>query len=513
VALGLVCVAGVAQARPEWVERHGLSSAHPSTKFVTGYGVAKGDDALARAKQEASADLARQLSVRIESEVEDVSLEKDGEYRYRLAAMTRTTADLRLTDLHYDEPYVRRGRVYVLAWVERGPAARGQAAARDRALVALRQCLASGEEAKRAGHKRAALATLEDCRRFVAETIQHDAVARALRGVRGDDAATQVEIIEHARRLDREIESVLTEPARSLSGAAETLALQLARQGVSNRSRLFVSHLSYGTTDLSSSFGRRVGLDLERALARTAASADSSAGRTAPRRYADLSVTGSYFESGDSVRLGVTAREVATGRLVASAETVLPSTAIPSDVELKPANFDAALRDQRILREGGLGSGDLRVWISTERGRGGLVYSEKEVMRLFVRVDRPAWVRLLYVLQNGAQVPIDEGFRIGEDEVGLDIPYPVDFEIVPPFGIEMVHATAFTERPPPLVTDERVIAGQRYVVVTDGLRSVVRTRGLAVRRHEPIAEDTLTVTTVPRLESVTNGFVSPPRAR
>ena len=52
--------------------------------------------------------------------------------------VTRTTTDVRLTNLRYVEPYKRWGRVHVLAFVERRPAARAELAERDRALRELR---------------------------------------------------------------------------------------------------------------------------------------------------------------------------------------------------------------------------------------------------------------------------------------------------------------------------------------------------------------------------------------
>jgi len=73
--VGLGLLASPAQAKPEWVEHNGISAEHPREKFVTGFGMAKGDEALERATQAASADLARKISVRIESEVNDVSQE------------------------------------------------------------------------------------------------------------------------------------------------------------------------------------------------------------------------------------------------------------------------------------------------------------------------------------------------------------------------------------------------------------------------------------------------------
>jgi hypothetical protein len=493
LVLGLLVAAGPAVARPEWVERNGLSKAFPRERFVTGYGVASGSGALARAKQEAAADLARKLSVRIESEFSDVSREDEGDYSYRLAAVTRSTTDVQLSGLQYEQPYKRWGRTYVLAWVDRTAAARSRIAGRDRALRELRACLAAGEAARVDGRKRAALETLEDCRRPVAEALQHQAIAHALRPALASQGDALSDLVAASRQLDGEIDAMLTGPARDLARATDAMALQLARQGVSTRSRLVISHWNYGATNLSSSFGRQAGLELERALARTRARAPASShGADAP----DLAITGVYLESARELRMSATAREIVSGRLVASAEARMPADAVPESLQLRPPNFETALRDQRVLEAGRMPTGDLELEVWTDRGRGGVLYAENEELTLFMKVSQPAWVRLLYVLQSGAQVPIDQAFRIDGDRVGRAVEYPHRFEVVPPFGVEMIHATALREKPSRLITRERVIDGVRYDVVSEGLDAIVRTRGLALIADQPIAESTVTVTTM-----------------
>jgi hypothetical protein len=482
-------------AKPEWVKRHGQSSEHPSGEYLTGYGVASGDDALEQAKQAAAADLARKISVRIESEVSDVSREENGDYTYKIAAVTRSTTDVQLSSLKYEEPYKKRGKVYVLAWVRRTEAARSRRRDRDRAMSELRACMKVAAEQEKAQRRAAALESYETCRAPIASALQHDAVANALLPQSARDREVFSELVSMSRSLDGTIESMLKTPTGSLPSAADAMALQLTRQGVSKQSRIVVSHLGFGTTNLSSSFGRQAGIELERALAGTVTPV-SSMSESSPRP--DLAISGVYLEDGDRVRLSVTAREIETARLVASAESSLPSSSLPAHLELRPSNFEQALRDQKILAEGGLVSGDLQLEVWTDKGRGGVLYTEAEELKLYMRVNQAAWIRLVYVLQNGAQVPIDQGYYVDASKVNMVVEYPDSFEVVPPFGIEMIHATAFTKKPERLVTVEREIDGVHYEVVADGIEAVVRTRGLARRKKQKLAEDTLTVTTTPR---------------
>ena len=171
---------------------------------------------------------------------------------------------------------------------------------------------------------------------------------------------------------------------------------------------------------------------------------------------------------------------------------------MPSGLSLKPANFEAALKSQKILGEGELLSGDLQLEVWTGRGRRGVVYTESEELSLLYRVNQPAWVRFIYVLQNGEQVPIGDAQYIDASKVNQVITYPERFEIVPPFGVEHIHATAFAKKPDPLVTEQRVIAGESYTVVSDGLRQLTGLRGIKRKRGEAMSESLVTVTTMPR---------------
>jgi len=354
-------------------------------------------------------------------------------------------------------------------------------------------CLAAGERHAQAGRESDAIATFESCRAPIAAALEHDAVARALRPLGTEDPAPQRELASANQLVDERVRAILRSPASSLSEAIERLGVQLLRQPAMQAGGVTVSPFTYGTTDLSSVFGRQAGVELESVLARRA-------NRAPGAREADGQriVRGVYLEREDEIRVIATAKDVRTGRVVAGAETTLPRSVLPAGVSLKPANFETALRDQRILGEGQLVSGDLTVEVWTDRGRRGVVYTEREELTVYYRVNQPAWVRLIYVLQSGEQIPMATAYYVDASKVNQVITYPDKFEIVRPFGVEHIHATAFTNEPRELVVEQRVIAGEPYQVVADGMKAIVRERGLRRKRAEQVAESLVTVTTTPR---------------
>jgi hypothetical protein len=98
--------------------------------------MAEDQNAVEVAKQQASADLASKISVRIQHELQDVAEEKDGEYRYRIAAITHSTTDIQLTGLLF-ETHERGRRAYVLACLDRQVAAEQREREKNLSLIDL----------------------------------------------------------------------------------------------------------------------------------------------------------------------------------------------------------------------------------------------------------------------------------------------------------------------------------------------------------------------------------------
>lgn len=496
----------VAAASPDWVETGGRSARHPADRYVTGYGQARGRDAEVRARQAATASLAQAIQVRVEFELEDDRRVGDGRYDERVAALTRTTSEIELQDVRFEIHRDTR-RVHALAILERGRAAARRLRLRDRALVRAEACVADLELARETVGPDPGLRApgsdapgLVRCRAAQAEALRHDAVSVALGGARVEPEV-DARLVHVARALDREERARAAAPARTLGEAADRLAAQLVDQGVERPTRLDVAPLVDASTDLPSPFGQVMAVEVERALAQ--AWADASSTRRDPRRFA---LEGTHLDGGDALRLTVVAREFGTGTLLGSAAVSVPRDAVPDGVALRPPNWAPALeqRERLAIAHGppdaqasaDPGPGALRVEVWTDRGRERVHYTEGEAIRVFLRVNRPAWVRLVYVLSNGLTVPIDESFRVAADRAHTAIAYPGRLEVVAPFGVEMLHAAAYEEKPPPLATRVVEVAGERYEVIDHGVDALVLARGVRVRRGEVVAEDVVTITTL-----------------
>jgi len=480
---------GEAKSAPDWVEGGGSSEDFPSGRYLTGFGQAEGkEEALESAKQQAAADLARQISVQIESNVVDVTQETNGKYQNDLTSRIRATSDIRLDGVRF-ETYRKRKKVWALAILERLPAAVARRKQRDQALALTRRCLESAAAEEKAGRSSQALDTYRSCRTPLEAALEHEAIASALqRQVGLDDDAGEV-LARHATQISARVRAIPHEDAASIRSAAEGLAAQLARAGIGRGRHVQVAPFLYQSRDISSPFGREIAIALESAVGRTRA--EGSAEDATP-----VVIRGSYHEEGNLFRLRASAKEPSSGRLLASAEIGLEQKGIPSNIETRPANFEAFAQNADKLAGGEVVSGNLRVELRTNKGIRGLVFDEGEELSIYVRVNRPSWVSLIYVLTNGEHVPIEQAWYIDNSKVNQLVEYPSSFEIVPPFGVEMIHAMAHTEQPPVLLTRRTRIEGQDYLVIDEGADQVVRHRGIARKEKKQVAEQTVQLTTM-----------------
>ncbi|MCK6546052.1 DUF4384 domain-containing protein [Myxococcota bacterium] len=489
LALALALVP-LAAPTPDWVTRGGESLRHPKAEFLTGFAVVDGGDKAVEAQAQAAGALATGISVRIRSEATDISSERDGAQRYYAAAINQTTSDVVVSGLQY-ATHTDGSKTWALAFVKRATVGAERRAERDRALEKLRAELAAGDALVKEKREPDAVERWLKARLFVTDAAEHAAVARSTTGNQPGDDAAYTAIFELSRSLEDRIKGALKRPAASLADAAATLALQLGQQGISTKARFTIDALTYGPTPFSSAFGREAAQALERALAARGADGKGLA--------KDVVIRGTYTESKDDVRLSVIARELGSGRAVASAETSLPKSAIPAELAVLPQNFKDALKQQKILGEGEDVPGNLKVELFTQKGSSAVVFGKGEEVQLSIRVNRPAYVRLIYLLANGLKVPLEQAYFIDSSKVNKLVEYPDKFEVAAPFGVEQLYATAFTEQPEPLPTKKVKVDGEEYDVIRDDLADVVvKTRGLKKKKPEAqTASATLTMTTTP----------------
>lgn len=490
-ALGAVLLA--AAGPPDWVATAGRSLRHSSDRYLTAYAFADGPDALATAKLNAAAELAKLLSVRIEAQLTELSEASNGSERQQLTALNKSSTDVRLDGIAY-ETFNDGARVHALAILERGHASAERRKHRDEAVAKVRESIRLAQLAEQEKREGDAVIGYLAARRLAGEALQDETIARVI--ARGDDEGwpkLEAELGTSTRSCNEQIEGLLRSPHATLPEAATALALQLRAQGIKS-AKWSIAPFTWRASIYPSLFGRAAASELESALAKL------SAGD--PPGAAELAFKGTYTDEAASVRIIVTAREVSSGRTVASAESTLPKKAISADLLLTPTNLIAAMRDEKILGAGEAVPGGLRVELFTNKpvsaGESAL-FTAGDELKLFVRVNKPCYVRLVYLLQSGLKVPIAQAWFINEANVNKLVEFTDAFEIAAPFGTEHIQAAAFTEKPEPLPTKKFTVEGSEYDALEDGTLALVKHRGFKRKSAAAESADTfVTLTSMPK---------------
>jgi hypothetical protein len=141
--------------------------------------------------------------------------------------------------------------------------------------------------------------------------------------------------------------------------------------------------------------------------------------------------------------------------------------------------------------------GELQVEIITNKGKEGQIFSEGEMMKLFVRSNRECYLRFIYHLADGSKVLLLDNYYINRDKVNQVYELPYTFECAEPFGVETLQLNAQTQMFEPLTT--RAESGYEFIQENTE-QILVKTRGFKNKTGEVLkAEEIVMFTTMKSL--------------
>ena len=138
------------------------------------------------------------------------------------------------------------------------------------------------------------------------------------------------------------------------------------------------------------------------------------------------------------------------------------------------------------VKTGGL---HLEAWTNLEAT--GNLFKEDDIMRVYVRVNRPAYIRFIYHLADGTRTLLMNSSYIAPEQVNQPFEIEDTFYAAAPFGAETLQIFASTSPFEPIATTH--IDG--YDVLDDDLATFLgKMRGM--KRKVQQAEKRLTITTM-----------------
>ena len=186
-------------------------------------------------------------------------------------------------------------------------------------------------------------------------------------------------------------------------------------------------------------------------------------------------LSGSCWENGDEITIRKTLRDLHTGAFLASSVVTFLNSRLREPLVFTPPNYQqfhktrqaftpryikldkknqeiirpTARTDRQLSPVGGL---EVEVW--TGKGRDPVYYTEGETMKVFGRVNQPAYIRLLYILAGDREYTLlQDNYYIDSSRINSDVEIG-EFVCAPPFGAEILVIAARTEKFPPIQTYE-----------------------------------------------------------
>ncbi len=449
------------------------------------------------AKKRAMADLASQIKVQVHSEFQHSILEgKSGIDEY-----TRSKINI-ITDMEIEgaafQILKKPDLVQARAVLNKKKARQIYLTKCKDLKTEITQRLANADQFLNANQPQVALPELLKASRLMNALEQSKLIYFALGGA--SDPALDLPVSHGA--IDEKIARILNRHVKSFNDAVNFIAFQLAQQ-IPSKTTYKVFPFQYEEKEFGSAFSEYLRQELQNALPTYLGhqTADQHTRETA------LLINGSYWPHSEMMVI-LAQIQNKQGIITGNARVEVPMNLIKAlGVSYKPENFEQALQDDdQYFDPSQVVYGDLNLSVWTNHGSNDLLFKEGEHMKIYVRVNHPAYIRCIYHLANGQRTPLVDNFYIDPTMVNKPIEISQGFDLIcaPPFGVERMQVFASTEKFPALRTKKITISGQTYPVLSEPFHKfITSTRGFIrkpmgiIRVKKKSAERVITVTTIP----------------
>ncbi|MEE9389783.1 MAG: DUF4384 domain-containing protein, partial [Candidatus Aminicenantaceae bacterium] len=514
-----------AKKAPDWVTNFGKSRKYPESKFLVGFGsaVGKGPEASRIAQDNARADISRKIVVKIESLFSTVTEEKNKQFSQYTSSITQSSTVIQLLGLNIEE-YVSasaKPTTYILVYMSRTKLISIYEEKSSNLRDKVKRIIAAAQEAERNSQTDEAVTKylslyplyeeLKEAETILLVARQSYSISAAFDELARSDVSLgdQKPSLMSQTEVANKIDQLLRQSMKSVDDVARAVVFQISKHVKQPDGRVLVAPFTYQDTKMSSSFARyfRAALETEFgqmgkwiAVNQTRSFKPRSMQITrdlAEDSGAEWLLSGSYWEQEEKIKVLVNLRNVDTGKPLAGAEVIFNKELLKSaSLNFKPQNFTKALIEQQAFAEGEFVGGQLQVEVWTDKGNENLLFTEGETTKVYVRVNREAHIRLLYILADRRYTLLYDDYYIDQSKVNRVVEVPEKYECAPPFGAEMMICLASTVPFKKVETVEEdgylIIKETKPEVVAKGIRGLRKEK----KKESYQAEAKIVITTM-----------------
>jgi hypothetical protein len=457
--------------KPDWVKNFGKSAKFPEWSHLTGFGMAKVTktdelaDGMALAVDNARANLAQKIHIKIQSISTTHAAEIGNKYSEYFSTSTQSISDLDIEGLDVDRYYDDDQETYfAFAVIERARLISANNQKADKLMASIRQCVEAGKRFEELGRKSEALHEYLNC----SPLFQQLENARTVISVAASNThASAFEELEktpegeglQATAVYESINRLVQKSMVNIDDVAWYLLYCLKNQVKEKEPKASIAPFTYRDTRLGSEFSRYFLKVLEIHCVRETDwqlisvesqpkwKTESEFIHSTSEDGTEYILTGTLWDKGSDVKFLALMRRAIDGKIIASAEqTISDSIISKAGLSLKPENFQEAMVSQKYFGKDELVDGGLSLEVWTNKGSDNLLFTKGERINILTRANLPCYIRFIYHLANGKRVVLLDNYYVDETKINKAYQIPEEFECIAPFGAEFLQAFASTER-------------------------------------------------------------------
>ena len=455
--------------KPDWVVNYGQATEFPADRYLTGFGSAAGIDQQSQqvAQDNARADLSRQVVVMISNSISNQQQETETDLVQQFSSVTHSTSSLQVMGLKsevYLDDHRKHPTAYALTYIRRTDLVRLYQREKERVQKEIGQLIRLAES--NLEQKELALQYYFQTLPLFEKLTESRTVLLSVGASSLLDRQEQDDVLPSKNEIWDRIRQLALFEIKHLEDVAGAIQFQFNQQFQAPKAGLLVIPFYYQDTKLCSQFARYLKQTLESKLSQSVPPTGQFQARSvsfsrdlAAASGADYIITGSYWEETDRLRVLAQCRELKSGTVVASTSVEFASDLLPAAMQLKPENFQSAMAQQMAFAQQIIDSDQFQLEVWTDRGQDALLYGQGELMKIYLRSNRPCYVRLIYILADGQKTLLLDNLPINAESANRSLSVnelkDLDFECAAPFGAEMLVAVGRTDQFDPLKTVEK----------------------------------------------------------
>ena len=455
--------------KPDWVANYGQATEFLADRYLTGFGSAAGIDQQSQqvAQDNARADLSRQVVVKISNSISNQQQETETDLVQQFSSVTHSTSSLQVMGLKsevYLDDHRKHPTAYALTYIRRTDLVRLYQREKERVQKEIGQLIRLAES--NLEQKELALQYYFQTLPLFEKLTESRTVLLSVGASSLLDRQEQDDVLPSKNEISDRIRQLALFEIKHLEDVAGAIQFQFNQQFQAPKAGLMVIPFYYQDTKLCSQFARYLKQTLESKLSQSVPPTGQFQARSvsfsrdlAAASGADYIITGSYWEETERLRVLAQCRELKSGTVVASTSVEFASDLLPAAMQLKPENFQSAMAQQMAFAQQIIDSDQFQLEVWTDRGQDALLYGQGELMKIYLRSNRPCYVRLIYILADGQKTLLLDNLPINAESVNRSLSVnelkDLDFECAAPFGAEMLVAVGRTDQFDPLKTVEK----------------------------------------------------------